>query len=166
MSNAAPRSTRELKQRLRGAGQRVTTQRIAVLSAFSVRGQHLTAEEICDRVESSSPAINRSTVYRTLERFRDLGLISETDLGGGVREYELLDEARHHHLICRECRAMIELDDDLVEPLREQIRAHYGFEAGIEHLALFGLCPYCAAHQSEPGAIDAEPAKSVYLLNH
>ena len=156
MPTAASRSTRELKQRLRGAGQRVTTQRLAVLSVFSLPGQHLTAEEICDRVEASSPAINRSTVYRTLERFRDLALISETDLGGGVREYELLDEARHHHLICRECRCMIELDDDLVEPLRDQIRDRYGFEAGIEHLALFGLCAYCAAHQTESEAIDAE----------
>jgi Fur family transcriptional regulator, ferric uptake regulator len=166
MSNLAPRSTRELKQRLRGVGQRVTTQRLAVLSVFSLPGQHLTAEEICDQVEASSPAINRSTVYRTLERFRDLGLISETDLGGGVREYELLDEARHHHLICRACRHMIELDDELVEPLREQIRERYGFEAGIDHLALFGLCPYCAAHQPGPEAIDTEPEKSVYMLNH
>ena len=131
-----------LAARLRAAGQRVTPQRLVILGAFKP-GEHLAADEVFARVERELPAMTRSTVYRSLEAFRDAGLVSETDLGRGVRQFELLEEARHHHLICRGCGAMVELDDELVQPLRDAIRARYGFAAGIEHLALFGSCAAC-----------------------
>ncbi len=131
----------ELAERLRAAGQRVTCQRLVILEALEP-GAHLSADDVYARVESSLPAVNRSTVYRTLELFRDIGLVSETDLGGGVRQFELLDE-RHHHLICRACGDLIEIDDDLVAPLRTALRDRYGFVAGIDHLAIFGLCDFC-----------------------
>jgi len=130
-----------LAGRLRAAGQRVTPQRLTILGVFTP-GKHLSADEVVARVEPLLPAVNRSTVYRTLELFRDLGLISETDMGGGVRQFELLD-GRHHHLICQACGGDIELDDALVGPLREAIQARYGFAAGIDHLALFGRCAEC-----------------------
>jgi Fur family ferric uptake transcriptional regulator len=137
------RSPQALAARLRAAGQRVTPQRLMILGAFAGPGEHLTADEVYARVGPLAPAVNRSTVYRTLELFRDLGLITETDLGGGVRHFELLDDGRHHHLICRDCGQMLVLDDELVEPLREEIRVRYGFAANVDHLALFGLCAYC-----------------------
>ena len=141
VAGAKGRTRAALADRLRGVGQRVTPQRLVILGAFAP-GEHLSAEEVFARVERMLPAVNRSTVYRTLELFRDLGLISETDLGGGVRQFELLD-GRHHHLICRDCGAMLVLDDALVAPLREEIRDRYGFAAGIDHLALFGRCGEC-----------------------
>jgi Fur family ferric uptake transcriptional regulator len=70
-------------------------------------------------------------------------VISETDLGGGVRHYELLDDGRHHHLICTHCNQMIELADELVDPIRNAIQEKYGFAAAVDHLALFGICAYC-----------------------
>ncbi len=136
----------ELAERLRAAGQRVTAQRLVILEAL-VPGLHLSADDIYARVAPLLPAVNRSTVYRTLELFRDLGLISETDLGGGARQFELLDD-RHHHLICRACGEAIDVDDALVAPLRAALRDRYGFVAGIDHLAIFGMCDYCA-HEAE-----------------
>jgi Fur family transcriptional regulator, ferric uptake regulator len=148
-THAMPQSrpTAALAAMLRASGQRVTSQRLLILSAFARPGEHLTADEVYSRVEPLVPALNRSTVYRTLELFRDIGLISETDLGGGVRHFELLGGARHHHLICQECGQMSEMDDALVEPLREAIRERYGFSPGIDHMAVFGLCAYCAQHR-------------------
>jgi len=137
-----------LAARLRAAGQRVTPQRLLILGAFEP-GTHLSADEVFARVAPRLPAVNRSTVYRTLEFFRDRGLISETDLGGGVRQYELIGERRHHHLVCHDCGGQLDLDDALVAPLREAIRARYGFEAGIDHLALFGRCAACRAARRE-----------------
>ena len=155
---AVPRSgarePAELAERLRGVGQRVTPQRLVILGAFRA-GEHLSADEVYARVDDLLPAVNRSTVYRTLELFRDLGLVSETDLGGGVREFELL-AGRHHHLICQACGHMLELDDDLVRPLREAIRDRYGFAAAIDHLALFGRCAECGrgGGGSESGSVN------------
>ncbi len=136
-----PTSTRGLADRLRRVGQRVTPQRLVILGALRP-GEHLAADEIFARVESLLPGVNRSTVYRTLELFRDLGLVSMTDLGGGARQFELIDDL-HHHLICHRCGEILELDDDLVDPLRDGIRARYGFAPAIDHLAIFGFCSVC-----------------------
>jgi Fur family ferric uptake transcriptional regulator len=130
-----------LAERLRAVGQRVTPQRLIILGAFRP-GEHLTADDVVARVEPRLPAVNRSTIYRTLELFRDLGLVSETDLGGGVRQFELID-GRHHHMICRECGHIMELDDVLVAPLRTAIASRYAFTASIDHLAVFGRCAGC-----------------------
>lgn len=144
----AAASREELAERLRAAGQRVTAQRLVMLEALRP-GEHVSADEIFARVEPQLPGVCRSTVYRTLELFRDLGLVSETDLGGGARQFEPIAD-RHHHLVCRACGEQVELDDALVEPLRSAIRARHGFVAGIDHLAVFGLCAYCA-NELEPG---------------
>jgi len=141
-STEEPTSTRGLADRLRRVGQRVTPQRLVILGALRP-GEHLAADEIFARVESLLPGVNRSTVYRTLELFRDLGLVSMTDLGGGARQFELIDDL-HHHLICHRCGEILELDDDLVDPLRDGIRARYGFAPAIDHLAVFGFCSVCA----------------------
>src|SRR3954469_24891719 len=106
-----PTSTRSLADRLRRVGQRVTPQRLVILGALRP-GEHLAADEVFTRVEPLPPGANRSTVYptpdprlrgvtrstvcRTLELFRDLGLVSMTDLGGGARQFELLDDLHHH----------------------------------------------------------------------
>jgi Fur family transcriptional regulator, ferric uptake regulator len=134
----------DLAQRLRAIGQRPTPQRLLILAAFDNSFEHMTADEIFARVSTASPAVNRSTVYRTLELFRDLSVITETDLGGGVRHYQLLVQERHHHLVCHTCGAIVELDDDVLEPVRQEALRRYGFVAEIDHLAVFGRCRACA----------------------
>ena len=144
-AEAAPLTS--LAQRLRAAGQRVTTQRLLILGAFAP-GEHLTADEVFARVEPLTPIVNRSTVYRTLEFLRNLGLLSETDLGGGARHFELLGVGRHHHLICRECGQIAVLTDEVIDPLRAAVRERYDFDPRIDHLALFGRCGACRAAAS------------------
>lgn len=152
----APNRTPEaMAKRLRAIGQRATPQRLLILGAFAQPGEHLTAEEVYERVGPLAPAVNRSTVYRTLELFRDLGLITETDLGGGVRQFELFDDSRHHHLICKGCGGMVELSDDIVAPLRDRVRDRYDFDVTIDHLALFGWCSHCRSAAERLSAGDA-----------
>jgi len=143
VADAAVAAEAALAERLRQAGQRVTPQRAVILGALCP-GEHLSADAVLARVGGRLPTMNRSTVYRVLELFRDIGLVSETDLGGGVRQFELLGE-RHHHLVCRHCGAILDLDDALVRPLREAVGARYGFAATVDHLALFGRCAACDA---------------------
>ena len=82
-----PASTTELAHLLRSADQRATPQRLMILSVLQEADRHLTADEVFQQLGPMRSALNRSTVYRTLERFRDAGLVSETDLGGGVRVF-------------------------------------------------------------------------------
>jgi len=139
-----PVLSEELAQLLRSSDQRATPQRVMILSVLHAAENHLTADEVFQRLGPMSSALNRSTVYRTLERFRDAGIVSETDLGGGVRVFELLDGRRHHHLVCHACSGMIEMDDEPVESMRAAIRDRYGFEPVVDHLAIWGICPACA----------------------
>lgn len=142
----SPAKTRDLATKLlRNAGQRATPQRITVLESLVEAEEHLTADQVFTQVRDLLPAMTLSTVYRTLERLRDIGLVTETDLGEGVRHFELLDSEPHHHLICQNCGYMFDLADSAVETLRQQIVSDYGFAPRIDHLAVFGLCAHCRA---------------------
>lgn len=134
-----------LQARLREQGQRLTPQRLLILDLLYAHGDHVTADELYEAAQRRYPYLNMSTVYRTLDFFRDHGLIAETDLGDGRRHFALLSDDRHHHLICLVCNAVQEIDDSYFEALRDDLRRQHGFEARIDHLAIFGLCRECAA---------------------
>lgn len=135
---------RELHERLRAAGQRLTPQRLLILELLYAHGDHASAEELYSAAQERYPYLNMSTVYRTLELLRDVGLVSETDLGDGVRRFALLTEDRHHHLICLGCGHVESVDDKLFDYLRQQLLETKQFQARIDHLAIFGLCGACA----------------------
>lgn len=150
----------ELQETLRRAGQRLTPQRMMVLAALAEGEGHLTAEEIYELVRRGYPYVNLSTVYRTLDLLVDLGLVVDTDLGEGVRQFELVGGRPHHHLICRECGATIEIADEVLEPLRRRLREQYCFDARMDHFAIFGLCAECREGSFTPEPAPASPAPS------
>jgi Fur family ferric uptake transcriptional regulator len=135
----------QLHARLRASGQRLTPQRLLILELLYAHGDHATADEIFAAAQERYPYLNISTVYRTLELLRDHGIISETDLGDGRRQFALLSDDRHHHLICLQCGHTEEVDDAPFDALRIGLQASHGFEARIDHLAIFGTCRHCAA---------------------
>ena len=137
MDNTGARSGKILHEH----GLRATPQRRTILAVFRP-GEHLSADDVSERLEPDL-MIDRATIYRTLERFRDEGILSETDLGGGVRQFEMLQPELHHHLVCLQCQREITMDDALVMPLRDTIRDQYGFVPRIDHLAIFGYCADC-----------------------
>ena len=135
----------EIDNELRSKGHRLTPRRLMVVEVLAQNGGHLTVEEILARVRERHSMVNKTTVYRTLELLRELGIVVVTDLGGERLEYELLNHP-HHHLICEKCRARIEVEDRFLEPLRSSLLEHYGFYTNLDHFALFGTCPGCRAN--------------------
>jgi len=129
--------------RARQHGLRMTRQRVAVLHALSELGGHASAEKIYEQATGHLVDIDRSTVYRTLERFRDLRILSQTDLGRGCAEYEVVMDQPHHHLVCRGCGHVIDLDHAYLSTCAEAIRRDFGFEPIFDHFAIFGWCPAC-----------------------
>lgn len=142
-----------LHARLRASGQRLTPQRLLILELLYAHGDHATADEIFAAAQERYSYLNISTVYRTLELLRDIGIISETDLGDGRRQFALLSDDRHHHLICLQCGHVQEIDDEPFDALRVRLHAAHGFEARIDHLAIFGTCQLCAAPGDESAAV-------------
>ncbi len=132
---------------LREVGYRLTPQRMMILAAIHKSDGHTTAEAIHERVKEQYPFVDISTVYRTLQLLKKLHLVTETNLGEGVVEYELSERGRHHHLVCRQCGKTAALDDSFLKPLADRLLETHGFEADLEHSAIFGICARCSGKE-------------------
>jgi Fur family transcriptional regulator, ferric uptake regulator len=131
------------QQVLREKGYRLTPQRMMVVDVLHGAEHHISVEEIFLKVKKSYPHANISTVYRTLDLMKRLGLVTEIDNGEGVLRYHHLEKGHHHHLICSRCGKETELPESLLVNLQEKISRDYDFDANLSHLAIFGLCSDC-----------------------
>jgi Fur family ferric uptake transcriptional regulator len=133
----------DIAGKLRRQGYRLTPQRVMILSVIENSENHISAEEIYSQVVARYPRVNISTVYRTLELLKQLGLIYEIDLGGGRIGYHPEGRGHHHHLICRECGAVIDVNESVLFPIQAILLQAFDFSADLRHLAIFGLCKDC-----------------------
>jgi Fur family transcriptional regulator, ferric uptake regulator len=124
-------------------GYRMTPQRMLILEAIEATHEHISAEEIYAKVIKKYPHVNISTVYRTLELLKKLGLVTETDFGGGQVRYHPAEKGHHHHLVCRNCGRIIDLDEDELSQLKDILLLKYKFNADLKHLAITGQCAVC-----------------------
>jgi Fur family ferric uptake transcriptional regulator len=131
------------KQTLQERGYRLTPQRIMVLDALHSVDRHISAEEIFAKVKAKYPYANISTVYRTLELLKELGLVTEIDLDDGRIRYHLAEKGHHHHLVCSKCGSIIDLPESALLQLTRALASDYQFQADLRHLAIFGLCAKC-----------------------
>jgi Fe2+ or Zn2+ uptake regulation protein len=136
-----------LLDRVRQCGCRVTRQRVIILQTLCELDGHASAEQIHERTIGHGHDIDLSTVYRTMERLRDARIVSQTDLGRGCAEFEIVTDRPHHHLICKNCGRVIDLDHRYLAPVAAAIRQDLDFEPTFDHFAIFGWCPSC--HQAE-----------------
>lgn len=135
-----------LRQTLHERGMRMTPQRQLVLDAVRELG-HATPEAICTHVQRSAPAVNVTTVYRTLDLLESLELVRHTHLGHGAPTYST-EPHEHVHLVCHRCGEVAEVAPGDLEGLAGTLRAGHGFELDLTHLALSGRCARCACGAS------------------
>ena len=128
---------------LRKQGYRLTPQRHMILSVIQEADGHLNIDQILERVQERNPYVSLSTVYRTLELLRELGLVRENHLPGEQPHFETAESAAHHHLVCRRCRTVIHLEDTLLGNLHEQLQQQYTFHSLTLDLVAAGFCDAC-----------------------
>lgn len=128
---------------LRQKGLRMTPQRMMIVAAIENSTNHISAEEIYAQVTEKYPNVNISTIYRTLDTLEELKLVTKTDLGDGRVRYHPADKGHHHHLVCRECGAIIDLDEKAIMGLQETLLREYNFIAELRHLGISGRCVKC-----------------------
>ena len=136
-----------LKEDLKKKGYKLTPQRRSIVDTIiDNEGQHLTAEEIYDKVKKNCPEIGLATVYRTILLLEELGVISRLDLNDGCSRYEIVhsnETHRHHHLICNTCHKVSEVQDDLLEELEIGIEKQYKFRILDHSVKFYGICDEC-----------------------
>ncbi|MBW3548225.1 MAG: transcriptional repressor [Actinobacteria bacterium] len=124
----------------------VTTQRLAVLGAVSDR-PHSTADDIYTVVRAEIGAISRQTVYDALAALTDKGLFRRIQPAGSSARYESRVGDNHHHLICRSCRRMVDVDCAVGDTPCLTAADGSGYEIDEAEVIYWGQCPGCAAAQ-------------------
>jgi Fur family ferric uptake transcriptional regulator len=135
---------------MRESGFRVTPQRQLILDAICAGGGHTTLDEIYARVRARSNAVNRATVYRTLDFLCRLRLVVAAEIGGRT-VYEIAGDAPHHHVVCRVCGALEELNPGAMRALVAHVERQQCFYIDMDHLTLSGVCKRCYAAERRAG---------------
>lgn len=128
---------------------RITPQRKAILEIlYNCRGHHLETENIyqllCLNQDKKCKA-GLATVYRTMEMFERVGLVSKLSMEDSPSRYELVlpQEMNHHHLICLKCGRVQEVDDSLMEVLKRHIVEKKDFLVTGKSIKIYGYCSGC-----------------------
>jgi Fur family ferric uptake transcriptional regulator len=132
---------------LRRHGLHVTAQRLAVLRAVSDR-RHSTADDIYTVVRAEIGAISRQSVYNTFAVLTDKGLLRRIQPAGSPARYEDRVADNHHHLICRTCSRMVDVDCAVGETPCLTAADDSGYEIDEAEVIYWGRCPECAAAPS------------------
>ena len=137
----------EIRDLLKEKDFRLTPQREAILQILLENDDnHMTAEDIYGITRERNPEIGLATVYRALELFEGLGIVSRLDFGEGGRKYEFSADRQkhyHHHLLCLDCGNIIEFNEDLLEDLEQRIAMQSNFKIVDHSLRFFGYCEQC-----------------------
>jgi Fur family ferric uptake transcriptional regulator len=142
------RLKRDLKNYMAKQGLRSTEQRRLIIESFFGGSEHVTIDELLERVRHMDPRIGFATVYRSMKMLSDGGIAHERRFGDGFTRYELADsEAHHDHLICVECGAIQEFEEPLIEELQDRIAARYSFDVRYHKHELYGVCERCRAKE-------------------
>ena len=129
---------------LRRHGMQVTAQRLAVLRAVSDR-PHSTADDICNVVRAEIGAISRQAVYDTLAALSERSLLRRIQPAGSPARYEDRVGDNHHHLICRTCGEMVDVDCAVGDTPCLTAADDSGYEVDEAEVIYWGRCPACVA---------------------
>ncbi len=131
-----------LREQLRRAGLRATSQRLLVLELVN-RERHLNVEGLTRSAQEAGAALDLSTAYRTLEALNEAGLVTHAHLGAGPPTYHAVDAVPHIHLVCRSCGSIGSVAAEKVEPALKAVSTATGFTADLRHLVMHGVCTAC-----------------------
>ena len=136
-------------EELRLRGIQATAQRLAILRAISAH-PHVSAEEIVGVVELDIGTISRQAVYDTLAVLVDNQLVRRIQPDGSPARYEDRVNDNHHHLICRVCSSVVDVDCAVGSAPCLNAADDHGYEIDEAEVAYWGLCPACQDNSSAP----------------
>lgn len=134
---------------LRRHGVQVTAQRIAVIRAVSAR-PHGTADDVAEAVHDDIGTISRQAVYDSLGMLAKKGLIRRVQPAGSPARYEDRVGDNHHHLICRRCNRMVDVDCAVGCTPCLTAANDCGYKIDEAEVIYWGRCPECIAADPEP----------------
>jgi Fe2+ or Zn2+ uptake regulation protein len=124
-------------------GLRITNQRTLILGIIRHGKGHLDADEVYRRARRKQPRLSLSTVYRTLQILKKLGLVAEVHFDEDHHHYEVRPAIEHHHLVCLGCGRVIEFQYPLARLVKKNVPQARDFEIAGSEVRITGYCPVC-----------------------
>ena len=133
--------SQKLKSILHKENLRFTNQRLKIWEEISDSTEHRDAEDIYNSLRKRKINVSRATVYRTIDVLVKNNLVRKLDLGDGRSRYEnKMGIAHHDHIVCLDCKKIVEFMNEEIEVMQDQIAEKMGFEI-VRHVhQLFGNC--------------------------
>ena len=128
---------------LRAASLRVTRPRLAVLAALREH-PHVDTEAVVTLVRADHPTVSRQAIYDVLRALTDAGLVRRIQPAGATARYESRVRDNHHHVVCRSCGAIADVDCAVGEAPCLTAEADHGFVVDEAEVVYWGTCPDCA----------------------
>ncbi|WP_323704850.1 Fur family transcriptional regulator [Mammaliicoccus sp. Dog046] len=136
-----------VKEQLHKASYKLTPQREATVRVLlENESDHLSAEDVYLKVKDKAPEIGLATVYRTLELLAELKVVDKINFGDGVARFDLRKEGAkhfHHHMVCMECGAVDEIEEDLLDDVERRVEKDFAFKILDHRLTFHGVCHRC-----------------------
>lgn len=139
----SPSGHTELLDRLRARGWRVTPQRRAVVAALEGDHVHRTADQVHAIAREVVPEVSLATVYNTLNELVQLGEISELRLSDSSARYDPKTGPDHHHLVCRSCGRIFDVEPHGVDALALPPGQRHGMQVDGVEVVFRGQCADC-----------------------
>ncbi|RKS75647.1 Fur family ferric uptake transcriptional regulator [Motilibacter peucedani] len=150
-------TTADAEGLLRSAALRVTRPRVAVLQAVHER-PHADTETLIEAARRDLGAVSHQAVYDVLRVLTDAGLLRRIQPSGSVARYEARVGDNHHHLVCRSCGTITDVDCSVGEAPCLHPVDDAGFSVDEAEVTYWGRCPACSTSQTGP-ADQTEPAR-------
>jgi Fe2+ or Zn2+ uptake regulation protein len=139
----------EHAERLREAGLRLTAPRLAVLAAVE-NGDHLVVDDIAAGARRRVGTVSTQGVYDALRALTDAGLLRKIEPAGSPTRYETRVGDNHHHLVCRSCGAVTDVDCVAGHAPCLEPATSAGYEIDEAEVVYWGVCPECKTEAKSP----------------
>lgn len=130
-------------QKLREHDHRITPQRLAILRVLADSEGHPSVEQIYARVKTDFPTTSLATVYKNVSLMKSLGEVLELGFSDDSNRYDGNRPYSHPHLVCTNCRKIIDPDLSMLHDLTQELVQETGFRILNHRMDFFGICPEC-----------------------
>jgi Fur family peroxide stress response transcriptional regulator len=135
----------DILEKLRARDCRITPQRVAILKILLGSADHPSIEQVYSQVKVDFPTTSLATVYKTVNLLKDVGEILEIGFADGGNRYDGNKPYPHPHLICTQCKTIIDPDITLIDQISSELEKNSGYKINSHQIEFFGICPSCQA---------------------
>ncbi len=132
-------------RKLRDNGHKITPQRMAIVRILVESKGHPSVEDIYDQIKIDFPTMSLATVYRNIVLIKSIGEVLELGFPDGSNRYDGNKPFPHPHVICIECKKIVDPDLDSLDSMRKEVAAETDFKILNHRLDFFGICSNCMA---------------------